>query len=124
MGKIIAAFTTVSLSALAIGTRVAPNAPAFWLASGNTVYMGVRIALAVVIFGQLITKPPRKTWFRVLAGLLAIGVGTWTVMQTYNYTMMATDTVLFMLASVSIGLTALELTPQELLQSKTRPATA
>lgn len=108
MGKFIALITTVCLFGLSLGAHYAPNDPTFWLVSGSPLYMALRLVLALVIIAQLVTKPPRKLWFRLLAGSLALTVAVWTVMETYNYQMMATDTLLFMMASISVGLTALE----------------
>ena len=108
MGRFMTLFTAVSLFVLSLGAHYAPDYPAFWLVSGSSIYIAARVALGLVIMGQLVTRPPRKIWFRVLAGVLAVVVGAWTVRESYNYHMMATDTLLFMLASISIALTALE----------------
>jgi hypothetical protein len=71
-------------------------------------YQYVRELLALVLMLQLITRPPRHVWFRIIAGAIALSVGIWTVEATYSYHMMFLDALCFMSASLAIGVTALE----------------
>ena len=108
MGKVLQLLSFLSLGILCIGTAVAPDSSAFWLASNGTSFEVMRIVLMVVMLAQLVTKPPRHLIFRLLAGGLAGGVLVWVWNATYNYQMPFLDTLAFVAAALAVGITALE----------------
>jgi hypothetical protein len=57
---------------------------------------------------QIATRPPRHLWLRALAGSLAITVSAWALRETYAYHMQILDTMAFLAAAISTGVTALE----------------
>jgi hypothetical protein len=108
MGKMLLLLSLVCLAILSIGTGLFPQNPDFWLASGASTYQHIRELLAVVLTLQLITRPPRHIWLRMLSGAVAVTVGVWSIEATYANHMLLFDTLCFLSASVAIGVTALE----------------
>lgn len=108
MNKVLLLLSAACLILLTIGTTLFPNYPVFWLASSGSMYEYVRIALSLVLIGQLITRPPRHLFFRLIAGLLAVFVGVWVVEATYSNHMMFLDSMSLMATAFAIAITALE----------------
>jgi len=121
MGKLLIALSFLALMILLIGTALAPNNPTFWLASGSNSYQIIRALLAVLLFVQITTNPPRNIWFRILAGGLSLIIGSWAIRQTYDYHMECLDTLAFMGASLTIFVTALERKATDLLVKPLSP---
>lgn len=114
MRRILLLLSALGLVTLALGTTYAPNDPTFWLAASTPVYQIVRGALAIVLFVQFVTHPPRHILFRLLCGLISVSAGIWAIQETNAYHMMALDTLSIMAASIATGITALELSsPKE-----------
>ena len=108
MGKLILILSLICITILCLGTALAPQNSAFWLASGTSMYQHVREVLAVVLILQLTTRPPRHLWFRIITATIATAVGIWTIEATYSYHMLYLDTLCFLGTSIAIGVTALE----------------
>ena len=108
MGKMLLLLSLVCLVILFIGSGMFPQNPDFWLASGASTYQHIRELLAIVLTLQLITRPPRHVWFRMLSGAIAVTVGVWSIEATYAYHMLPLDTLCFIGVAVAIGITALE----------------
>jgi hypothetical protein len=108
MGKFLLTMAFASLLLLLVGTTKAPNDMMFWLASSAPTYQLIRGLLAFFLALQIITRPPRRLWFRLLAGMMATAVGAWTLQSNYLFAMPALDTFAFLSASIAIGITALE----------------
>ncbi len=108
MGKLLLTLSTLSLILLGAGTAIAPNDALFWLASSAGLYQIVRLVSVMFLIAQIFTQPPRRHWFRVVTGVMAMGIAGWTLHGTMNYTMPAMDTFSFLGASVTLMVTALE----------------
>lgn len=119
MAKALMFLSFLSLVILAVGAAFFSNAQLFMLANISTNYQIIREVLASVMFIQLITHPPRHVAFRILAGVLAVGVGGWAVMSTYNGNMNLLDTFSLIASAAAIGVTALEVNT---VTEKKRPA--
>ena len=120
MGKTLMFLSFLSLVILVIGAAFFPNAQLFILASTSGSYQLVREILASVMFLQLITHPPRHLAFRILAGVVAVGVGGWALKSSYNGTMLLLDMFSLLASAVAIGVTALEISPAKEQKPKTR----
>ena len=99
-----------ALALLGIGTATMPNDPVFWLASPANYIQYIRIILAGILMLQLITKPPRRMWLRLVTGTIASLVGMWTIQQTYNGSLQFLDILAFLSTSLAVLITALERT--------------
>ncbi len=108
MGKVLLFLSLLSLIVVGIGTIVAPNNSMFWLATNSAAFQHVRILVGTLLAIQLVTRPPRHVWFRILAGSIAVFTGIWAVQLTYNYHMQLLDTLAFLGAACGIFATALE----------------
>ncbi len=108
MSKTLLLLSLTALTILGIGTSIFPHNPVFWLASSATDFQIVRIILSVILVSQLTTSPPRNFFFRIIAGLLSVLIGTWSIQQSYAYHMNLLDTLAFMAASLAVLITALE----------------
>ena len=108
MGKVLLFLSLLSLIVVGVGTTVAPNNPLFWLASNNAAFQHVRILVGLLLAIQLVTRPPRHVWFRIMAGSIAVFTGIWAVQQTYNYHMQLLDSLAFLSAACGVFATALE----------------
>ena len=108
MGKILLVLSLISLLLLGVGTTFYPGDPVFWLASGSSAYQHIREILSFVLVLQLLTRPPRHLLFRLLAGVLALAAGSWTIEATYASHMAIFDSLCFLSAAFAIGITALE----------------
>lgn len=80
----------------------------FLFASTSSTYQNVREVLAFVLIMQLVTRPPRHAWIRVLSGSIALAAVIWTIDATYTGQMLPLDSLAFLGASIAIGVTALE----------------
>jgi hypothetical protein len=108
MGKLLLVLSFVSLVFLAIGTAQEPNNAIFWLASPAHDLQQLRVILAAILGLEIVTRPPRKLWFRTLAGLVGLSVGIWTIQQTFSYHLELLDSLAFLAASVAVFVTAVE----------------
>jgi hypothetical protein len=113
MGKLLLSLSMLSLLILAVGTSLMPNNPVFWLATGDNFYQFARLALALVLGIQLVTHPPRHIALRIAAGMLAVTIGYWVIVETYASQMMWLDTLSLLSAAIATGITALELRPED-----------
>lgn len=113
MGKILALLSFLSIVFIGVGAIMFPNNPVFWLTSSSHTFQLVRVTLAVLLFVQLITKPPRHIWFRITAASLGIIFGVWTIRLTASYDMPFLDTLAFLSASLAVFTTSLERREQE-----------
>ncbi|MEO7364641.1 MAG: hypothetical protein ABIV43_04030 [Candidatus Saccharimonadales bacterium] len=108
MGKLLLFLSFACLTFVGIGTFLSPDSSLFYMASSEDNYQRLRIAIGIVIGVQLLTRPPRHVWFRVIAGSLAVATGFWAVQETYNYHMQLLDVMAFLSASCAMFATALE----------------
>lgn len=108
MGKLFILLSMMAVGLVGVGAAFFPNNSLFWLASTTRDYQYVRIILAIVLTIQLVTRPPRHVWFRIIAGTASVGVMVWTVQQSYAYQMQAMDTVVFFAAALAIFVAAVE----------------
>lgn len=111
MSKILLFLSLISIVILALGTAFIPNNQIFLFANDSNLFQYVREIIASILFIQIITKPPRQIVFRILAGIIAITVGGWALISTYNGTMPFLDTFAFLASAAAIGITALEVRP-------------
>jgi CDP-diglyceride synthetase len=109
MRKALLLMSSLSLIIVTIGTAILPNYPLFQLASNSNFYQYVRATLTLVLLLQLVTRPPRHLFFRILAGLTSILIVSWVVINTYNGIMPFLDTLSLLSAAVAIGITTLEI---------------
>jgi hypothetical protein len=108
MSKLILFLSLLSLGILFVGTLLIPNSPGMWLASDAVGYTIVRLILMASLFGLLITNPPRNPAFRALVGVVAVCLGAWALIATYQNSMEILDSASILAASLAIGITALE----------------
>jgi hypothetical protein len=116
MGKLLLLLSFMCLVFVGFGVVLFPQNSVFWLASGSSMYQHIRELLALVLVVQLVTRPPRHVWVRILAGAVAIGVGIWSIQATYSNQMLLLDSLSFLASSIAIGVTALERKPKMLEQ--------
>ena len=93
MSKILLFLSFLSLVILAFGTAFMQNNTMFWLADSGLSYKIIIEVMATILFIQIVTHPPRHIFFRILAGLVSLLVGTWTIMTTYSGTMPLLDSL-------------------------------
>lgn len=122
--KLLQLLSLLCIMIITAGTLLAPNDPAFWLATNNKVYQLTGLGLGAVLLVQFFTQPPRQVWFRLLAGALAVGTAVWVVAEVFAYRMGILDMLAFLSAACTILATSLERRPEESLvpQSSTRTA--
>lgn len=108
MGKLLLSLSLLSLIFTGIGTIVAPNDSMFWLATNSAVFQHVRVLIGMLLAIQLVTRPPRHLWFRILAGSIAAFTAAWAIQQTYSYHMQLLDTLAFLGAACAVFATSLE----------------
>jgi hypothetical protein len=116
MGKLLLLLSFMCLVFLGFGVVLYPQNSVFWLASGSSMYQHVRELLALVLVVQLVTRPPRHVWVRLLSGAIAVTTGIWAIEATYASQMPLLDSLSFLGASIAIGVTALERKPKTLRQ--------
>ena len=108
MGKLLLLLSFGILVFLSVSAALSPQNLMFLFASTSSTYQHVRELLAFVLMMQLVTRPPRHVWIRVLSGTMALAAGIWTIDATYFGQMLALDSLAFLGASIAIGVTALE----------------
>ena len=109
MNKLLLACSFLMLMFLGIGTATAPDNAMFWLASTSSDVQAVRIALGVIIFMLLVTRPPRHILTRIVASVVAIGTGAFTLFVSLSGYLPLLDVLALVVASVSTLIMALEL---------------
>ena len=112
MSKVLLFLSFLSLVILALGTAFMQNNTMFWLADGGLVYKIVIEVMATILFVQIITHPPRHIFFRILAGLVSLLVGIWTIITTSTGAMPLLDSLSLLASATAIGVTALEARPK------------
>lgn len=85
-----------------------PNNPIMWLASTSLAFTWIRAIMIVILFGLLITEPPRNVYFRMVTGVIAVSLGAWALGTTYDNNMQLLDTLSLLQFSICTGLIALE----------------
>lgn len=108
MGKLLLILSMVGLLFLGIGTATRPDDFMFWLASGELLHQQVRGIIFFILLLQVFTNAPRHLAFRLIAGTVAIVTVGWSVLATNNFTMPLLDTMVFLMGSIAILVTALE----------------
>lgn len=108
MGKLLQILALLGLLLLSLGTSRFSQFPAFWLASGASLFQYIRELLIVILTVQIVTQPPRHMIVRVVAAFVALTIGTWAIKSTFTYGMQPLDTLGFIGATLAIGVTALE----------------
>ena len=108
MSKTLLFFCLAMLAFLGIGVAVAPNSSLFLLATDGSGLQHVRIVIGTILAIQLVTRPPRHVWFRILAGAVAVTTGVWAIQETYSYNLQLLDSLAFLGASFAIFATAME----------------
>jgi hypothetical protein len=108
MGKLLLFLSLVCIAFVGVGTFMSPNGDLFLMASGAENYQRIRIIVGIIVAIQLLTRPPRHVWFRVIAGSFAALTGFWAVQQTYDFHMQVLDALAFLGASFAVFATALE----------------
>ena len=108
MSKLILLLSFLILIITGAGVAFAPDNSLFWLASNGPTFQYMRIVVGSLLAIQLVTRPPRHVWFRVLAGTVSACTAYWAIGQTYAYHMQLLDTLAFLGGSFTIAATALE----------------
>jgi hypothetical protein len=108
MSKLILFLSFVSLGVLLAFGLAAPDSPVMWLASSSSGFAWLRMALMAILFGLMITTPPRNVIFRVFVGLFSVGLIGWCLNATYNNQMGFADTLSLLAASLAAGIVVLE----------------
>ena len=108
MSKLVLLLSFLVLVITGAGVAFAPDNPLFWLASNGPTFQYMRIVTGSLLAIQLVTRPPRHVWFRVLAGTVSACTAFWAIGQTYAYHMQLLDTLAFLGGSFTIAATALE----------------
>lgn len=121
MGRVLLILSFMSLIILSLGTLIMPNAPAFWLATHTATYLGIRLALAVILLSLILTDPPRNLLLRTVALMLGTAIGGWALMTTYDNHMMFLDSLSLLSAAIAITITALEVTETSTSLSENSP---
>lgn len=108
MGRLLQFLSLICLIVLLFGFVIMPGHQALWLASGGIEHQIVRAGLIMVIVVQMLTRPPRRMWFRLVAGSAASVALVWALQQTYSYNMMPLDILSILGASSAIVLAVIE----------------
>ena len=135
--KLILALSLLGLVILLVFGVADPNSPVVWLASTSSVFAWLRAGMIAILFGLMVTDPPRNVYYRVFVGAISMVLAIWTLDATYNNGMKLLDTFSILEFSICAGLTALERDYEEVVaevkkstakrtgkQSKARLATA
>jgi len=108
MGKILLFLSLASIVFLGYGVHTAPYSELFLLASNANNVQHVRILVGIILAIQLVTRPPRHIWFRIVAGSIAVFTGFWTIAMSYTYHLQLLDMFAFMAAACAMFATSLE----------------
>ena len=121
MSTSIKLLTIAILSYFTVGTLNHDANILLWLASDSLGFQILRIGLTTILVVLLLTKPPRNTIFRIATGFIAGITACYSLYGFYNYAIEFGDCVSLLLASIVIGVAALE---SSLAVSKARFATS
>ena len=113
MSKILLALSFLSLILLILCAAFIPGSELFAFASTSLGLQIAREILSGILFVQILTHPPRNIYFRILAGIISVGIGSWAVYSTFMGRMLFLDTFSMLGAAFAIGITALEYQPSK-----------
>lgn len=120
MNKPVIFLSFIGITILFVLGLLAPNNPAVWLASTSHWFAAVRLILMAAFGALLVTSPPRNIYLRQGLGLLAIIIALWAIGYTYANQMKFLDTLALLEFSICTGLTVLEKTGEEFLETTIR----
>ncbi len=95
------------------GTYLIPDSALMTLAASGTYILILRELVVVGSVLLLVTKPPRSIFMRSALGMAAAMLGGWAVVNLYGADLPMLDGLLFVVASISFAIAALELPPLE-----------
>jgi hypothetical protein len=101
---------------LLAGSYLFPNDVIMWFASTVETENIVRGLVACLLVLLMFTLPPRRWYFRVALGLVAVGLGAWTGYGFQAGSLEVLDLLLYAQLSVVFCLAALELNYEQDMQ--------
>lgn len=111
MDKTVYAGLILISSILIAGSLWLPEHAGMWLASTSFVMNLARVVLIALMFGLLMTDPPRRRDFRLLLGMTAAVFAAWALGRVWSGSVQVMDALLFLQAAVAFGIAALEVQP-------------
>lgn len=119
MTKFIVAGTLLATAALLITGSIFPVYPISWLASTSIEFGIIRVSLAALLVALLITKPPRKMYFRYMLGAAALVSFSVATVLIFQFKLAILDFMVLSLAATNFALAALEPDPTEEFEKQT-----
>ena len=108
MTKTVYAGTLLIILTLIAGSIWAPGSFIMTFVSTDTTMLIARVVLSAMLITLLVTNPPRSYALRVLLGLSSAIFFTWAVQYALSGTIAVADAILFLHASISFALAAVE----------------
>lgn len=108
IGKLLIVLSLIGLLILCLGTALFPQSPVLWLSSALPIYQYLRESLVLILLMQLATRPPRQIWFRLISGVIALSLASWSIEATLYGRMFFFDSLSLLGASIAIGVSAIE----------------
>lgn len=108
VNKIIIAGTLLLVSSVLYVSVVQPDNLLFSFASLSPDYTEIRLAIGVLLFGLLISSPPRSILFRNIIGAASLVLVVMTGYYFFSYGISVIDAVVFMQVAIVFGIEALE----------------
>lgn len=108
MDKTVYAGGALIAAALIAGSIFIPTSFVMVLASTSLAANIARVIVVLLMFGLIITNPPRSHAFRVLLGVASFGFLYYAVQHALSGTIQLADSILFLQASIAFAIEALE----------------
>ena len=106
--KFLIAVTLMFVSALLIGGMYYPNSFAMIMADTSTMFTALRAVICVLLFGLLVTNPPRSLALRTSVGVGSLFLLGITVYQLMNFQMFILDAIVFVEVAIIFAIEAFE----------------
>ena len=92
----------------------------FSFASLSPDYTNIRIAIVILLFGLLLSSPPRSMLFRTIIGFASVGLVAMASYSFFAYSIRVIDAIVFLQVAIIFGIEALE--PRDITADDMLPA--
>lgn len=117
MHKLYFGFSLAAVVLLLALSWAVPGSAIMWLADVSPVFTVIRLMMVIGLVGLILTNPPRKIIFRLFLGSVGIFLVGWALSSVYSDSLRIFDFLMFLQVGIAFGISALERTPEEIVDS-------
>lgn len=108
INRLLIGTTLLLIMAMSLGTMLYPDTFLSQLVETSTAYLAIRVGIAVLLIGLLMTYAPRSAVFRLTLGVWALALAATALQLLFTYQMNFLDAVVFVELAIIFAIEALE----------------